>query len=94
MTTPLTPPNVLVLLPARARQALYIAYGLAGLTAGSALVGYASAEFAIPLWLTVTSAVITYLSVPFAAIAATNIIRTPAEAAPDVHGGKPWDGDA
>lgn len=73
------PPNVLVLLPARVRQMLYIAYGLAGLTAGSALVGYASGGFSIPLWLTVTSAVITYLATPFAAIAAMNVSTTDEE---------------
>lgn len=70
-------PNVLVLLPARVRQVVYIAFGLISLADGSALVGYASAGIELPVWLVVITAIIAYLAVPFSALAATNVTKTP-----------------
>lgn len=81
-----TTPNVLVLLPARARQVIYVLFGLVGLANGSALVAYASAGYALPAWLIVSTAVIAYLAVPFGALASLNVAteRQPADDLPDV----------
>ncbi len=67
-----TPTNVLVLLPARARQVLYVLFGLVGLADGSALVAFAAAGVTLPVWLIVATAVIAYLTVPFSSLAAMN----------------------
>lgn len=68
-------PNVLILLPAKARQVAYIAFGLASLADGSMLVGYAAAGFDLPVWLVVATAVVAYLAVPFSALAASNVSK-------------------
>lgn len=65
-------PGVLTGLPARVRQTLYVAYGLVGLVVGSALIAFATLG-SVPVWLTVAAAVVTYLSTPFATIAASNV---------------------
>lgn len=71
--TPATPPNVLTLLPAKARQIAYVVFGIVGMADGSALVGYAAAGLALPVWLVVATAIIAYLTVPFSSLAATNV---------------------
>lgn len=85
MSSPPTPQaggTVLVLLPARVRQIAYVVFGIVSLTNGSALVGYATAG-GIPPWLEIATAVVAYLAVPFAAIAATNTSKTRAETDPN-----------
>lgn len=67
--------NVLLLLPARARQLAYIAFGLIGLADGAALVGYAAAAVDLPVWLVVATAIIAFLSTPFSALAASNVVK-------------------
>ena len=64
--------NPLIMLPAKARQALYVAYLLVGLAVNSTLVAFATLG-RVPVWLTVAVAVVSYLSTPFAAIAASNV---------------------
>lgn len=65
--------NVLLLLPARGRQAAYIIFGLASLGVGAAQVGYSSIDLGWPVWLKVAVSVVGFLSIPFSAIAASNV---------------------
>lgn len=65
--------NPLLLLPARARQAVYILYGIAALGISATQVGYASIGIQNPPWLTVTLAVTGFLAVPVGTLAATNV---------------------
>lgn len=68
------PGSVLILLPAKARQAVYVTYGLIVIGTGATQVGYAAVEgLAQPTWLTVTLAVVAFLGVPVSALAATNV---------------------
>lgn len=66
--------NPLVMLPAKIRQGLYVGYGLVVIATGATQVGYAAVpNMTQPVWLTVTLAVVTFLGVPFAALAATHV---------------------
>lgn len=71
--------NPLLLLPARARQAVYVVYGTVALSVSGAQVGYASLSIPNPSWLTVALAVTAFLAVPIGAIAASNVSRNQAE---------------
>lgn len=67
--------NVLTSLPARVRQALYVAYGVL-------VIAYSAADAAYvvnPEWLDIAGRVLTTLAVPFAALAATHVTKTPPE---------------
>lgn len=78
------PVNVLVLLPAKARQVVYIGYGLLALADSSVLVAYASISATLPRWLIAATAVIVFLGVPVQSLAAMNIARAPAESGQQV----------
>ncbi len=67
--------NVLTLLPAKVRQALYVAYGLLVVAYGALTAAYV----VDPAWLNVAGRVLTTLAVPFAALAATHVTATQAE---------------
>jgi hypothetical protein len=68
--------NVLTFLPARARQIIYVLYGIVALAAASTQVGYAAIEKSQPTWLIVSLAVVGFLAVPIGTLAATHV--TPA----------------
>lgn len=83
MSNPIVPQsstNVLVLLPAKVRQATYVAFGILSLVNSSALVGYAAGAFALPEWLIVSTAVLQFLGTSVATVAATNVSKGKAEA--------------
>lgn len=66
--------NPLTLLLAKARQTVYITYGVVVIGVGATQVGYAAVEgLAQPVWLTVALAVVGFLGVPVSALAATNV---------------------
>lgn len=67
--------NPLVLLPAKARQTIYVSYGVLALVVACVSVGFGAAKVADPIALTVTVAVIQYLAVPVTALAALNVNR-------------------
>jgi hypothetical protein len=69
--------NVLGLLPARIRQALYIVYGALVIVYGAVDAAY----LINPAWLGVAERVLVSLAVPFAALAATHVTPTSGEAA-------------
>jgi hypothetical protein len=69
--------NVLILLPAKARQIVYVAYGIIALVCASTQVGYNAIDLANPAWLVVSSAVIAFLAVPIGALAALNVTASP-----------------
>lgn len=71
--------NTLVLLPAKVRQIIYVAYGLLALTASATQVGYNSVNVDNPSWLVVATAVIGFLAVPVGAIAALNVTANKTE---------------
>lgn len=71
--------NTLILLPARARQVVYVIYGLVALAVAAARVAYDSLNLNSPPWLTVANAVVAFLAVPVGAIAALNVSRSPDE---------------
>lgn len=71
-------PNALTLLPARARQIIYVLYGLVALTVAATAVGYNSLDLPNPPWLVVAGAVVSFLAVPFSALASLNVSATPA----------------
>lgn len=79
--------NTLVLLPAKARQLIYVGYGLVALAVSGTQVGYSSLSIDNPPWLTVAVAVTAFLAVPVGAIAATNVTRRSAGSDPYDHGG-------
>lgn len=70
-------PNPLALLPAKARKAAYVGYGIAALGVSATQVGYSSIELGQPPWLTVTVAVVAFLAVPFSSLAATHVGQSP-----------------
>jgi len=73
----MTDPNPLTLLPAKARQTVYVVYGVIVIASGATQVGYSAVPgMAQPVWLTVTLAVVLYLGVPISALAATNVKPT------------------
>jgi uncharacterized membrane protein YfcA len=72
--------NTLTLLPARVRQAVYVAYGLLALSVSAIQVGYNSLSVDNPPWLIVATAVIGFLAVPVGAIAALNVSPEPRRA--------------
>ena len=66
--------NPLTLLPAKARQTVYVVYGVLVIVTDATQVGYAAIPgMEQPVWLTVILAVILNLGVPFAALAATHV---------------------
>jgi hypothetical protein len=71
--------NVLTLLPAKARQVVYIAFGLLALVDSATLVGYGALARELPDWLVVATAVITFLALPIGSLAAGNVTRDAGE---------------
>lgn len=61
-----------VMLPARVRGILYLAYGILGVALGAIQVGYSAAEQGQPTWLTVTLAVYAFVGAGFGLTAASN----------------------
>lgn len=69
----------LSLLPARARQGIYVSYGVTAIVVSGTQVGYAAVPgLGQPTWLTVTLAVVGFLAVPVASLAAANVGQSPA----------------
>lgn len=70
--------NPLLLLPAKARQTVYVVYGITVIAVGATQVGCAAIpNGAQPVWLTVALAVVAFLGVPVSALAATNVQKGP-----------------
>lgn len=65
--------NPLTLIPALYRKYVYAGYGVVLLVMGAFDVGFDAAEAADPTWFVVASAVVTYLGIPVAALAASNM---------------------
>lgn len=79
--------NPLTLLPAKARKALYVVYGVAGLVATGAMAYYGSLpDVAIPHWLTGSLAVLGAVAPAFAVLAGSNA-ADPDPFVPDEDGG-------
>ena len=80
--------NLNSVLPPRARRVIYCLYGILGVAVSATQVGYAAVpNGGQPIWLTVTVAVVAFLSAPVTALAVTNTPATEA-AAPTPTG---WD---
>jgi hypothetical protein len=77
-------PNVLALLPARARQILYVLYGLVALAVATTAVGYNALNLDNPPWLVVAGAVVAFLAVPFSALASLNVTAHPPGEEPEL----------
>lgn len=71
--------SALTLLPARARQVVYVIYGLVALAVAATAVGYNSLDLPNPPWLVVAGAVVSFLAVPFSALASLNVSATQQE---------------
>jgi hypothetical protein len=75
------PPNVLTLLPARARRVVYILFGLVSLLSTATMAAYtALPNREAPDWLVVTLAVLGALAGPIGVLAASNTPGGPAAA--------------
>lgn len=71
-------------LPAKARQAVYWAYTVLGISLGAVQVAYATLEHAQPGWLKVALAVFTFLGGAVGIVAATNTNKTLPDVVPTV----------
>lgn len=65
--------NVLELVPAKARQAVYIAFAAVGLALVATAEGFTAAELSSPVWLNVAQEVYMVLAVGFGVLASGNV---------------------
>ncbi len=75
--------NVLVLLPAKARQAIYLAYGVVSILASVASAVYAGMpQYTVPEWLTAVLIALGVLATPIGMLAASNVKPSNPDVAP------------
>lgn len=65
--------DLLQIIPARWRHAVYGVRALLGLIIGCVLVGYTAVGETLPVWLVITLAVLAYLGIPVDGVARANV---------------------
>lgn len=87
MSTPTALVELKEALPASARRAIYVTYGVVALVVSATQVGFAAAPGGSqPSWLTVTLAVVAFLATPITALAVVNVPPSDARRALDADG--------